>query len=200
MIIAPWCAYNFGVYGDATGASAARPLMSSFFMSPMVNLGTLRLEELLPTYWFGEPVFQFYFWPFAGVAVGAAMVMAVFGVSWYLFRPDDEGPGFGEDGSSDSACLSTDDAGQSCARLPVNFILAAFLIGAAVTLLIPFGSGIGGVPGRYLYPLIPVVSVLIMFGIERLLGSRRAIFVSELLLVWMVVWESLNFLAYIQGL
>jgi hypothetical protein len=40
---------------------------------------------------------------------------------------------------------------------------------------------------------------LLIFGIERLLG-RRALFVCELLLVWMVLWESFNFLAYIQSL
>ncbi|MEK6536014.1 MAG: glycosyltransferase family 39 protein, partial [Actinomycetota bacterium] len=64
-IMAPWLAHNFAVYGDATGASAARPLMSSFFGSPLESLGSLRLEELLPTFWFGEPIFPFAFWTYA---------------------------------------------------------------------------------------------------------------------------------------
>ncbi|MDO8736765.1 MAG: phospholipid carrier-dependent glycosyltransferase, partial [Thermoleophilia bacterium] len=187
-IMAPWIAHNFAAYGDATGANAARPLMSSFFTSPLVSLGSLRLEELMPTYWFGEPVFPFAFWTYAWMALGAAMVMSILGVICYFYRPDDEG---------DTSHL---DGGVRSARLPLNFVMAAFVIGAAVTLLIPFGSGIGGVPGRYLYPLLPVGSVLLIFGIEQLLGRRRALFVSELMLVWLVVWESLNQLAYIQSL
>lgn len=186
-MMAPWIAHNFTVYGDATGASAARPLMSSFFMSPLVSISTLRLDELLPTYWFGEPIFPFAFWTYAWMAVGAAMVMAILGVIYYFYRPDGEG-------SPDA-----EGAGQAAARLTMNFVVAAFVIGVAVTLLIPFGSGIGGVPGRYLYPLLPLGSVLLVFGLERLLG-RRAYFVCELLLVWIVVWESFNFLAYIQSL
>ncbi|MHB8792603.1 MAG: glycosyltransferase family 39 protein [Thermoleophilia bacterium] len=180
-ILAPWIIHNFAIYGDATGANAARPLMSSFFMSPMVSLSTLRLDELLPTYWFGEPIFPFAFWVNALAAAGFAMVAALFGAVWYFYQADE------------------DDAGAESARLTLNFAVAAFVIGVAVTLLIPFGSGIGGVPGRYLYPLLPLGTVLLMFGMKRLLG-RRALFVSELLLVWMVLWESLNLLAYIQSL
>ncbi|MHB9111838.1 MAG: DUF2142 domain-containing protein [Thermoleophilia bacterium] len=198
-IVTPWIAHNFAVYGDATGASAARPLMSSFFMSPLVNISTLRLDELLPTYWFGEPIFPFAFWTYAWIAVGAAMVMAVLGVFWYFYRPDNEEVGAGEDGPGDSRGPGVAGGGQASARLPMNFVMVAFVIGIAMTLLIPFGSGIGGVPGRYLYPLLPLGSVLLVFGMERLLG-RRAYFVSELLLAWMVVWESFNFLAYIQNL
>ena len=82
----------------------------------------------------------------------------------------------------------------------MNFITAAFVIGVAVNLFIPFGSGIGGVPGRYLYPLLPVGCFLLVFGIDRLLRRRRALFFAEVLLVWMLVWESLNFLAYIRNL
>ncbi|MBI5870049.1 MAG: hypothetical protein HZB44_03685 [Actinobacteria bacterium] len=198
-LIAPLIAHNFAVYGDATGASAARPLMSSFFMSPLVSVSTLRLDELLPTYWFGEPIFPFAFWTFAWIAVGAAMVMAILGLTWYFYRPE-EGDAGASAGSPDATVSRQDPAGagQSSSRLPMNFVVAAFVIGVAVTLLIPFGSGIGGVPGRYLYPLLPLGSVLLIFGLERLLG-RRAYFVCELLLVWMVVWESFNFLAYIQN-
>jgi len=205
VMMAPWIAHNFAVYGDATGASAARPLMSSFFMSPLVSLGTLRLDELLPTYWFGEPIYPFAFWTFAWMAVGAAMVMAILGVIYFFYQPAGDGEEYGSDGSCEAGGLSVasggsdEGTGQLSARLSVNFVVAAFVIGAAVTALIPFGSGIGGVPGRYFYPLLPVGSVLLMFGIERLLGRRRALFVSELLLVWMVVWESLNLLAYIQS-
>ena len=100
--------------------------------------------------------------------------------------------------------LSSDPTGRrprqvTDVRIRVNFVVAAFVIGVAVNLLIPFGSGIGGVPGRYLYPLLPVGAFLLLFGIDRLLRRERARFVAEVLLVWMVVWESLNFLAYIQN-
>jgi len=180
-IMAPWIAHNLAVYGDATGASAARPLMSSFFMSPLVSISTLRLDELMPTFWFGEPIFPFAFWTYAWMAIGAAIVMSILGLIWYFYRHED-------------------DTGRSDVRLPVNFVVAAFVIGAGVTILIPFGSGIGGVPGRYLYSLLPVGLVLLLYGMEQLLGSRRARFVSELMLVWLVIWESVNFLAYVQSL
>jgi hypothetical protein len=64
--------------------------------------------------------------------------------------------------------------------------------------VLPFGSGIGGVPGRYLYPLIPVISFLLVFGIDRLLRRERALFFAELLLVWLVVFETVNFLTWLQ--
>ncbi len=181
-IMAPWILHNLAVYGDPTGASAARPLMSSFFESPLLNFGSLRLDELLPTFWFGEPIFPFAFWSYAWAAVGMSMAVAVIGVLYYYF-----GPG-----------------GAGGARVPdvgirVNFVVAALVIGVAANLLIPFGSGIGGVPGRYLYPLLPVGAFLLMFGIDRLLRRERAQFMAEVLLAWMIVWESLNFLAYIQN-
>ncbi len=182
-IMAPWLAHNFAVYGDATGASAARPLMSSFFNSPLESVGSLRLDELLPTFWFGEPVFPFAFWTYAWMAAGTAMAVALVGVLYYF-------------AGGDSADGPTDLAE---ARLRVNFVTAAFVIGVAVNLFIPFGSGIGGVPGRYLYTLLPVGCFLLIFGIDRLLRRRRALFFTEVLLVWMLVWESLNFLAYIRN-
>ena len=177
-ILAPWMAHNLVVYGDATGASAAQPLMSSFFASPTVSLQTLRLNELLPTFWFGEPIFPFAFWTFAWVAVGTAMAVALVGLLYYMFDHD--------------------HWQVSDVHIRVVFLALAFLTGVAVNLLIPFGSGIGGVPGRYLYPLLPALAFLLMFGIDRLLRRERAQFLAEVLLVWMVLWESFNFLAYVK--
>jgi 4-amino-4-deoxy-L-arabinose transferase-like glycosyltransferase len=198
VMIAPWLAHNFSVYGDATGASAARPLMSSFFISPLVSISSLRLEELLPTFWFGEPIFPFAFWTYAWVAVGTAMVVAILGILFYYFRP--EGGEVNDVGINADVAAGGGGSGQAPdVRVRVNFVVVAFVIGVAFNLLIPFGSGIGGVPGRYLYPLLPVGAALLLFGIDRLLGRERARFTTEVLLVWMVVWESLNFLAYIQN-
>jgi hypothetical protein len=73
-----------------------------------------------------------------------------------------------------------------------------FIIGVTVNLLIPFASGIGGVPGRYLYPLLPVFAFLIMFGIDRLFSRERAQYVAELMLAWMIFFEALNILAYVK--
>lgn len=217
-IMAPWLAHNFAVYGDATGASAARPLMSSFFNSPLEGLGSLRLDELLPTFWFGEPVFPFAFWTYAWLAAGTAMAVAFIGVLYFFVGTDDaagnrdfagtddvaETTDFsGSDDLGDEASSGAGAAGSgrlSEARLRVNFVTAAFVIGVAVNLFIPFGSGIGGVPGRYFYTLLPVGCFLLIFGIDRLLRRRRALFFAEVLLVWMLVWESLNFLAYIRNL
>lgn len=180
LIVAPWIGRNFATYGDATGASAAEPLMSSFFWSPAISTDTLRLSELLPTYWFGEPIFPFPFWTWAWVAVGPAMVLSIAGLAYYLL-------GHGQRQVRD-------------VQIRVMFLLFAFLIGIAVSLMIPFASGIGGVPGRYLYSLMPLGAFLLMFGIDRLLRRERALFLAELTLVWMTVWESLNFLAYIKNL
>lgn len=179
LMLSPWLIHNISVYGDSTGASAAQPLMSSFFMSPFVSLDNLRLGELLPTYWFGEPVFPFAFWPYAWLALFAAMATAVVGLLYYFLG---QGPGQVRD-----------------VRVRVVFLLIAFGLGVGVNLLLPFGSGIGGVPGRYLYPVMPTGLFLILFGIDRLLRRGRARFMAEALLVWMVVWESVNFLAYIQN-
>lgn len=178
VCLAPWLLRNLVVYGDATGASAARPLMSSFFRSPTISLDTLRLEELLPTYWFGEPVFPFPFWTYAWFAVFSIMTVAAVGILFYFTH--------GEDQNRD-------------ARIRVMFVSLAFILGLAISLLLPFGSGIGGVPGRYLYPLMPAMAFLLMFGVERLLGRLKARFMVEIMLVWLIVWESLNLLAYTQN-
>ena len=180
VLVAPWLAHNLAVYGDATGASAARPLMSSFFWSPAISTDTLRLDELLPTYWFGEPVFPFPFWTWAWIAVGPAMMAAGVGLLYYFL---------------DQNRRQVPDV-----RIRVLFLLFAFIISAAVSLVIPFASGIGGVPGRYLYPLMPAGAFLLMFGMDRLLRRERALFLAELMLAWMVFWESLNFLAYVKNL
>ncbi len=179
LMVAPWMVCNIFLYGDPTGASAARPLMSAFFASPLVSLQTLRLNELLPTYWFGEPVFPFAFWTNAWVVVLPAMVVAGAGLLFYLAQ---------------GRRSQVKDV-----QVRVMFLLVAFFVGVASNLLMPFGSGIGGVPGRYLYPLLPAAAFLLMFGIDRLLRRERAQFLSELFLVWMVLWESLNFLAYIRN-
>ncbi len=179
VMLAPWTLRNIALYGDATGASAARPLMSAFFASPLVSLQTLRLNELLPTYWFGEPIFPFAFWTNAWIAVLPGMVVAVAGLLFYLTQ--------GRHGQVKDV------------QIRVMFVLVAFVVGVAAILLMPFGSGIGGVPGRYLYPLLPAGAFLLMFGIDRLLRRERAQFFSELMLVWMILWESLNFLAYIRN-
>lgn len=179
LMLAPWLIRNISVYGDATGARAARTLMSSFFSSPLRSLETLRLNELLPTYWFGEPVFPFPFWTYAWVAVGAAMVIAALGLMFYL--------------------IEGRRRQVQAVQIKIMFLLLALVTGTAVNLLIPFGSGIGGVPGRYLYPLLPAGAFLLVFGIDRLLRRERALFVAEALLIWMIVWETLNFLAYIQN-
>ncbi|MHB1391136.1 MAG: phospholipid carrier-dependent glycosyltransferase [Thermoleophilia bacterium] len=180
LIVAPWMVHNLSVYGDATGAAAARPLMSSFFWSPAISTDSLRFSELLPTYWFGEPVFPFPFWTWAWIAVGPAMVIALAGLAYYFLGPERR--------------LGAE------VRIRVLFMVLTFVIGVGVNLLLPFGSGIGGVPGRYLYPLMPVGAFLLMFGIDRLLKRERAQFLAELLLIWLVVWESLNFLAYVKSI
>lgn len=180
LLISPWIIHNLAVYGDATGASAARPLMSSFFWSPAINSNTLRLYELLPTYWFGEPIFPFPFWTWAWVAIGPAMVMAVMGTVFYF--------------------MNVEGRRVPSIQLPVLFLVFTLLIGVTVNILIPFASGIGGVPGRYLYPLLPVIAFLIIFGIDRLLRRERAQFVAELMLVWMIFFEALNFLGYVKFL
>lgn len=178
LLMSPWLIHNLVVYGDATGASAARPLMSSFFWSPVIDSNTLRLYELLPTYWFGEPVFPFPFWTWSWVAVGPAMLLAVLGTVFYF--------------------VGLDRKPSPQVRLRVLFLVFAFIIGVTVNLLIPFASGIGGVPGRYLYPLLPVFAFLIMFGIDRLFSRERAQYVAELMLAWMIFFEALNILAYIK--
>ncbi|MFA6001955.1 MAG: glycosyltransferase family 39 protein [Thermoleophilia bacterium] len=178
VTLAPWLLRNLVVYGDATGASAARPLMSSFFRSPTISLDTLRLEELLPTYWFGEPVFPFPFWTYAWFAVFSVMMVAAVGLLFYFTH--------GEEQDRD-------------ARRRVMFVSLAFIMGLAVNMLLPFGSGIGGVPGRYLYPVMPAMAFLLMFGVQRLLSREKARFLVEITLVWLIVWESLNLLAYIQS-
>lgn len=178
-VMLPWILHNYSTYGDATGASAARPLMSSFFMSPFVSFDNLRLDELLPTYWFGEPIYPFDLWTYTWVAVYVAMATAVIGLLYYILVP---GAGKVRD-----------------VQMRIVFIGAAFVLGVAISLFLPFGSGIGGVPGRYLYPIMPLSMFLILFGIDRLLRYERARFLAETLLVWMVVWESINFLAYLQN-
>lgn len=180
LVVAPWIAHNYSVYGDATGASAARPLMSSFFWSPAISPDTLRLNELLPTYWFGEPVFPFPFWTWAWIAVAPAMVISIAGLAYYF--------------------LAREQKQVPDVQIRVVFLILTFVISAAISLVIPFGSGIGGVPGRYLYPLMPVGAFLLVFGLDRMLRRERALFLAELMLAWMIVWESLNFLAYVKNL
>ncbi len=176
--VAPWLLRNLAVYGDATGAAAAAPLMSSFFASPLRDMATLRINELLPTFWFGEPIFPFPFWRVAWIPLLAVMVLALCGVAFFFAH---------------NYRLHVRDI-----RVSIVFLALTFVIGVGINLLLPFISGIGGVPGRYLYPLLPVAAFLIIFGIDRLLRRERARFLAEALLVWMVVWESFNLLAYIQ--
>ena len=174
----PWMLRNISVYGDATGAAAAQPLMSSFFASPLRNMESLRINELLPTFWFGEPVFPFPFWQVAWVPLLAAMVMALVGMAFYFAH---------------SYRLHVRDI-----RISVVFLTLTFVLGVGINLIIPFASGIGGVPGRYLYPLLPTAAFLLLFGIDRLLRRERARFLAETFLIWLIVWESFNLLAYIQ--
>lgn len=179
VIMAPWVLRNLAVYGDATGAAAAEPLMSSFFMSPAIDMQTLRLEELLPTFWFGEPIYPFPLWRLVWIPLAVALIMSLVGMVYYfMYRFRDEGMGV---------------------RSGVAFLSFTFIWGVGVSLMLPFASGIGGVPGRYLYPLLPAGAFLMLFGVERLLERHRARFVAEIFLVWIVIWESINFLAYIQN-
>ncbi|RJQ42563.1 MAG: hypothetical protein C4534_10135 [Gaiellales bacterium] len=181
-VISPWFIHNLARYGDATGVSAARPLMSSFFMSPLVSIETLRVNELWPTFWFGEPVWPGLPFPLTSytvVGIFAAVGAGVAGLLYYFSR------GRGE---------------VRAVQPRVLFLAFTFIIGFAVNLLLPFGSGIGGVPGRYLYPLIPVIAFLLVFGIDRLLRRERAIFFAQLLLVWLVLFESISLLAWFKTL
>jgi 4-amino-4-deoxy-L-arabinose transferase-like glycosyltransferase len=179
-LMVPWIINNLFQYGDTTGVSAARPLMSSFFMSPLISIETLRVNELWPTFWFGEPVWPempFPFYGYAMVGIFTGVVAGVAGLIYYFSR------------------------GRAEVREVqpyILFLVFTFIIGFAVNLVLPFGSGIGGVPGRYLYPLIPVISFLLVFGIDRLLRRERALFFAELLLVWLVVFETVNFLTWLQ--
>jgi 4-amino-4-deoxy-L-arabinose transferase-like glycosyltransferase len=176
----PWIINNLIQYGDATGVSAARPLMSSFFMSPLISIETLRMNELWPTFWFGEPVWPMLPFPQAGfamVGIFVAVSSGVAGLIYYFSRGRDEVRGV---------------------QPRILFLVFTFIIGFAVNLVLPFGSGIGGVPGRYLYPLIPVIAFLLVFGIDRLFRRERALFIAEALLVWLVVFETVNFLSWLQ--
>ncbi|MHB1381332.1 MAG: hypothetical protein ACYCXJ_03800 [Thermoleophilia bacterium] len=179
-VISPWIFHNFTLYGDATGVSAARPLMSSFFLSPLVSIESLRVNELWRTFWFGEPV-----WPrlpftqswYSEVGIFAAVTAAVAGLLYFFSR------GRGE---------------VRAVQPRILFMAFTFIIGFAVSLVLPFGSGIGGVPGRYLYPLIPVIAFLLVFGIDRLFRRERAVFFAQVLLVWMVVLHAVNVLAWMK--
>lgn len=178
-IMAPWVLRNLAVYGDATGAAAAEPLMSSFFMSPTIDMQTLRIDELLPTFWFGEPIYPFALWRAVWIPLLVALVLALAGMFYYfMYRFHDD----------------AEDVRASVAFLSFTFVWAV-----GVNLIVPFASGIGGVPGRYLYPLLPAGAFLLLFGLERLLERQRARFLAEIFLVWIVIWESVNFLAYIQN-
>ena len=177
LILAPWIVRNLSVYGDATGDSAARPLLSAFFASPLQSIETLRLNELPPTFWFGEPIFPFPFWTLAWIAVGTAMAVGFVGVLFYLSQ-----------GRRDQ---------EKGIQIRIVFMLVTLALGIACTVAIPFGSGIGGVPGRYLYPLLPAAAFVLLFGVEWLLRRERAQFMAELLIVWMVFWESLSFIGYV---
>lgn len=178
LILAPWMLRNINLYGDISGASAAEPLMSSFFASPLRDMGTLRMGELLPTFWFGEPIYPFPFWNIAWLPAAAAMVLAVAGMGYFfVYRFKYHVP---------------------VVKAGVVFLSLAFLIGLGVNLLLPFLSGIGGVPGRYLYPLLPAGAFLLMFGVDRLLRRERARFLAETFLVWMVFWEVINFVTYVK--
>lgn len=179
LLLAPLVLRNLQIYGDVTGANAAEPLMSSFFASPLTDLSTLRLDELLPTFWFGEPVFPFAYWTYAWVPFFAAIVLAITGLLFYFIYQYREH--------------------VSEIRGPVFFITLAFILGIAINIVLPFVSGIGGVPGRYLYPLLPAVAFLLVFGIDRLLRREQARFLCEAFLVWLIIWESVNMLAYIQN-
>lgn len=178
VMLSPWMLRNISVYGDVSGASAAQPLMSSFFSSPLRDVDTLRLGELLPTFWFGEPVFPFDFWHIAWVPIMAAMVLAICGMLFYYgysYRDHVTGT-----------------------RASIVFLTTTLIMGVAINMLLPFASGIGGVPGRYLYPLLPTTTFLLLFGIDRLLRRERALFLAEAFMVWIVVWESINILSYIK--
>ena len=178
--VSPWIIHNLWHYGDATGVSAARPLMSSFFMSPLVSIETLRVNELWPTFWFGEPIWPrlpFSYTRYSVMGISAAVGAGLTGLLYYLSR------GRGEARSLQPRVL---------------FLVFTFVIGFAVNLVLPFGSGIGGVPGRYLYPLIPVIAFLLVFGIDRLLRRERATFFAQVLLVWLVVFETISLLAWLK--
>ncbi len=177
-LLGPWVTRNCLLYGDASGAAAATPLMSSFFASPLRDVSTLRLDELLPTFWFGEPIFPFPLWRYTWVAAFAAMAVAVLGLGYYFFyRFRYQVP---------------------VVRSGVVFLTLVFCGGLVVELLLPFASGIGGVPGRYLYPLLPAGAFLLVLGLDRLLRRERARFAAEALLLWMVAFETVNFLAYVK--
>jgi 4-amino-4-deoxy-L-arabinose transferase-like glycosyltransferase len=178
LILGPWMIRNLNLYGDVSGASAAAPLMSSFFASPLRDMGTLRMGELLPTFWFGEPIYPFPLWRIAWLPALAAIIVALAGMGYffaYRFRYH-----------------------VPVVKAGIVFLSAAFLIGLAVNLLLPFASGIGGVPGRYLYPLLPAGAFLLTFGLDRLIRRDRARFLAEIFLVWMVFWEAINFVTYIK--
>lgn len=177
LLLAPWLARNFAVYGDATGAAAAAALLGPVFTFDTLSLQSLRLDELLPTFWFGEPYGALAWWRYTWAAVPVALLLA--------------GAGFGR-------CL----AGRwrelpGPVRLRAGYLLLAVLAGAVTILLLPLASGICGTPGRYFYPLLPAIAFLILFGIERLLGERLAGVVAVTLAAWMAFWEIFNLTAYL---
>src|SRR5660398_236547 len=85
--------------------------MSSFFNSPLEGLGSLRLDELLPTFWFGEPVFPFAFWTYAWLAAGTAMAVAFIGVL-YFFVGTDDAAGNRDFAGTDDVAETTDFSGS----------------------------------------------------------------------------------------
>lgn len=180
-LVLPWTIHNIALYGDATGVSAARPMMSSFFMSPLVSIETLRVNELWSTFWFGEPIWPELPFPLSGytaVGIFAAVAAGLAGLLYFFSRGRAE---------------------VRSVQPGIIFLVFTFIIGFAVSLVLPFGSGIGGVPGRYLYPLIPVIAFLLVFGVDRLFRRERAVFFAQVLLVWLVIAETVNLLAWYRN-
>lgn len=177
LLVAPWLIRNLYVYGDLSGAIPAASLLGPIFSFDTVSLEGLRLDELWPTFWFGEPYGTLAYWRYAWPAVELATALAIGGLLVQLFgrRQRPEG-----------------DAGSRSA-----FLMLAVVAGLATILLLPFVSGISGTPGRYFYPLLPAIACLMLFAIERLPGRRWMGLAAGLLAGWLSFWEMLNLADYL---
>lgn len=176
LLVAPWLVRNLYIYGDLSGAGPAAALLGPVFTFDTLSLQGLRLDELWPTFWFGEPYGTLAYWRYAFPAIEAATLLAAGGLIAGRLRRR---------------------SGRGDVSPGMSFLLLSVIAGVVTILLLPLASGISGTPGRYFYPLLPAIAILVLFGIERLLPGRRAAMAAGALALWMAFWETLNLAAYL---
>jgi 4-amino-4-deoxy-L-arabinose transferase-like glycosyltransferase len=156
LMVAPWLLVNRGLYHSLLPGAQARDLLSTWL--PAFSTNRIFLEQsarnAFSTFWTGEPHGTLPLWRLETYLGLVITLLALLGLPRVL--------------------LDVRDSDRARAALAV--LVVVVLSGMAAAVGAVAASGIGGlVPGRYLYPVVVPIAVLLGAGLWRALTPLPAV-------------------------